>query len=630
MNIFGKLMTTLLGAYIIAMTYEVLVLNVITKDANAVIVVHLTIGFIILGIFYFVSRKIIIAPLSKLINAAKEIKNGNYEVKVDYKSNDEFGELSKVFNEMAGSLMAFKVELFNRAISLEADVDKRVLELRQANERLAQLKERMDFVISSGPAVIYTSDAGYYSTFTFVSDNVALMLGYEASEFLKPGFWANHIHPDDMPGVLNRLNSLSEFNRSSQEYRFLHKNGLYLWLHGEQRLIRDHKGEPLEIIGYWADITEKKTMDMAFMESEEKFRSLAESTTAGIVIISGPGFCYINSAYEEMTGYSKEELMEMNFWDIFHPDYKRFIKEGGLSLQVSSEPTEVKIIRKDGQERWLMLSGRVFSYGGKPAFVGTSYDITDMKKMEIELKEANVLAEAGNRAKSDFIANVSHELNTPLNSIIGFSGVLLDAPSDPLTEGQRRYIENILTSGRRLHGVFNNMMALARLQSGAAEADMKELDVGSCIGSVLSLFEEKAWQKSITVSNEILDGGLKVLADDEKLRQVLYVIFDNAFKFNVANGFVKVSALVVQRESKEFLEITIEDSGIGIREDEMQNLFTLFHQAESPETKRFEGVGLGLVLADRILKLIGGDILIDSKYGLGSSFTVSIPCRSMV
>jgi PAS domain S-box-containing protein len=256
-------------------------------------------------------------------------------------------------------------------------------------------------------------------------------------------------------------------------------------------------------------------------------------------------------------------------------------------------------------------------------------DITERKRLEQVLQEKNVelasassAAEKTNLAKSDFLANMSHELRTPLNSIIGFSEVLQDQMFGPINEKQQEYVNNILTSGRHLLSLINDVLDLSKVESGKMELEPSAFLLRESLEASMMMLREKALKGRIALHLDIApEADVCIAADQRKLKQILFNLLSNAVKFTHAGGTVDVSAV----RDGDFIEITVADTGMGIRAEDIPKLFQTFTQLESVYTKGFEGTGLGLALTRQLVELHGGRIWVKSEFGTGSKFSFTIP-----
>jgi signal transduction histidine kinase len=252
---------------------------------------------------------------------------------------------------------------------------------------------------------------------------------------------------------------------------------------------------------------------------------------------------------------------------------------------------------------------------------------SDLDKKVDELAQANLALFEMNRLKSDFLATMSHELRTPLNSIIGFSEVLSETAE--LSERQRRYATNIQHSGKMLLGMINDILDLAKIESGKMEVRVEDFSIRDVCEGLLSLMRPVADRKTITLESR-LDEAIPLLRQDPgKIRQIIYNLLSNAIKFTPESGRVQLRARVEGRQ----VVIEVADSGIGIAEEDRDRIFEKFRQVvpSGPEgsvlTREHQGTGLGLSIVRELCRLLGGDIQLDSRVGEGSTFTVRIPMQ---
>jgi len=246
----------------------------------------------------------------------------------------------------------------------------------------------------------------------------------------------------------------------------------------------------------------------------------------------------------------------------------------------------------------------------------------ELRRTNDELTSAYDEIKKSSQMKSQFLAHMSHELRTPLNAVIGFSEILEEKTFAELNERQSRYVHNILTSSRHLLELINEILDLAKVESGEMQLILTEFLVEDCLGQVTEVVRPLAANKSIALNHDI-DPELGLITGDEgRIKQILYNLLSNAIKFTPEKGRVDVLA---GRRADGTLEIAVVDTGIGIKKEHQDLIFSEFRQVEESYSRRYEGTGLGLALTRRLVELHGGEIWVESEVGEGSTFTFTTP-----
>jgi signal transduction histidine kinase len=253
-------------------------------------------------------------------------------------------------------------------------------------------------------------------------------------------------------------------------------------------------------------------------------------------------------------------------------------------------------------------------------------DVTHRRRLAQELDEQYRRVLEASRLKSEFLANMSHELRTPLNAIIGFTELIVDERLGPVASTQKEYLKDILDNGRHLLQLINGVLDLANVESGRMDFHPEAVDVGVLAAEATEMLEELASRKRIAVTVAIDPAAREVVLDPTKLKQVFYNYLSNALKFTPDEGRVMLRAL---RHDDDHIRIEVEDSGIGIREDDLTRLFVEFQQLDASAAKRYQGAGLGLALTKRIVEAQGGTVGVRSAPGQGSVFFAVLPRRGM-
>ena len=250
--------------------------------------------------------------------------------------------------------------------------------------------------------------------------------------------------------------------------------------------------------------------------------------------------------------------------------------------------------------------------------------IERLEKDKIELRELD-------RLRSAFLANVSHELRTPMNSIIGYTELLLDKVDGPINAEQEKSLRKVDFHSKRLLQLINSLLDISKMESGEMKLELKELDLKSLIESVLLTFKSMIGQKGLTLNINIDENLPFVYGDADKVRQILINLVSNAVKFTHTGG-IAISAKPSTRNTKPgeppiFAEVCVEDTGIGIKEEDLKKIFDKFVQVDPTLVRQYEGTGLGLSITKGYVELHKGEIWVTSKYGEGSKFCFSIPLK---
>ena len=247
-----------------------------------------------------------------------------------------------------------------------------------------------------------------------------------------------------------------------------------------------------------------------------------------------------------------------------------------------------------------------------------------------ELRSTNDALAQANRLKSEFLANMSHELRTPLNAIIGFSELLTDQVFGPLNDKQSRYVENVLTSGRHLLNLINEILDLAKVESGKMELNLEPFSPEASITDVTNMVRPLADKKSLTLRMESVQPLGLVVADPKRVKQILYNLLSNAIKFTPEDGTVTVRTnLTPPGPTPKWWEVAVHDTGIGIAPNDQARIFNEFEQVDGTHAREFAGTGLGLALTRRLIEMHGGTLSLESILGEGSTFTMQIPLKRL-
>ena len=382
--------------------------------------------------------------------------------------------------------------------------------------------------------------------------------------------------------------------------------------------------------------------------SESRYRLLAENVTDTIWMMSLESlrFTYISPSIERMRGYSVDEAMALSLEETLTPgSLERVTKvlEAELIREASgnvdpnrSKTIEIEQYCKDGSSRWAEVTTSFLrDAGGKAVgLLGVTRDISDRKRAE-QLNQAKIAAEASNAAKSEFLSNMSHELRTPLNHIMGFTELILGKNFGGLTQTQEEYLTDIYKSSEHLLALVNQVLDVSKIEAGKLDLHKSQINLKKILEQCL-LFMDKAVARNIHLTTDIDQIPETIIADELRVKQILYNLLSNAVKFTDDGGNICLGARtivgperVTSAETESLpreVEVSVVDTGIGIRKEDMEKIFDPFSQLESASSRKYPGTGLGLSLTRSLVEMHGGRIWVDSDGpGKGSSFRFTLP-----
>lgn len=530
------------------------------------------------------------------------------------------------------NLRTAHAEMETRVKERTAALTHELAERERAEQALVESESHLKALAEFSPVGLFKADLD--GNLTYVNDSLCKFLELDRDQALGLG-WTSPIHPDDVERVESEWRIAAQNSEPHvTEYRTL-IDGEEHWIYAQARPEKSNNGEITNYVGTVTDITDQKLVENKVKRNEERLRMILDNAADGIITIDRQSQVQsFNRAAEKLFGYPASEVIGHNVSMLMPNSYsdqhdryvKSYLTTGREKIIGAGRNVSGK--RKDGTEFPLYLAVSAPTGNSSQVFTGIVRDMTDVVEAERDLREARDLAEKANRAKSEFLSRMSHELRTPMNAILGFSQLLQLDNGEPLSGHQKEFVEQILSSGRHLLNLINEVLDLAKIEAGGLTVELEDVDVTASVQESLSLMGPAAVDRDIQLINRVTGSDPpKVRASETRLKQIITNLLSNAVKYNVDNGSVTVDCRVEDNH----LRLRVKDTGNGIPEEFMTILFEPFTRMHAEESG-IEGTGIGLPITKNLVELMGGKIHVDSVPGVGCTFSIDLPladsCRS--
>ena len=517
-----------------------------------------------------------------------------------------------------------------------AKVTRDLTERKRAEEELRESEERFRLLVAGVQdyAIFALDPAGHILSWNAGAERLK---GYPADEVIGRHFSIFYRDED-----LVRDHPAEELEIATREGRFeeegwrVRKDVSLFWANVVITALHAPDGTLVGYAQVTRDLTERKRAEDSLRENEARLsRIIASATDAIISTDEDRRVLVFNRAAERLFGVSEAEaigesldrFIPQRFRDVHGEHMRRFGETGISTRSMHRMPGALPALRADGTEFPVEATISQAMVGGQRVFTVVLRDVTERLRAEEEraraltdAEAARAAAEEANRTKSGFMATMSHELRTPLNAMLGYTELLLLGVPRPLPPESVPQVERLRLSAHHLLQLIEEMLTFARLEAGKEEVDLQVVSVADVLREVSAIIEPLAEGKGLVFATRVVDGPETLRTDPRKLRQVLLNLLGNAVKFTPAG---RVELLASRDDGRAVFRVG--DTGIGIPEAHRARMFEAFWQGDGSLHRAAEGTGLGLAIAERFVKMLGGEIHVESTVGSGSTFTVFLP-----
>ena len=542
-------------------------------------------------------------------------------------------ELNKLVNVIKKFTISIKGCIYHKKSVIESE--KKV----QAEKASIEIEKKYREIVESVNDIIYRADSKGY--FTFVNPVALRITGYKEHELIGKHYLT--LIAQNYQEKLREYYSSQAHNKTPTtylEFPLIRKDGKEIWVGQNVQVAYNKDGDVTEFFAITRDITDRKKAEEALRQSEEKYRILVENAGEAISLIDYHGrLLILNNAAAQLFGGKPKDFEGKTLWDVLLKEFaekrikliRKVIESGQSSFDESS-------VSFQGKLYWFQTNMQPIkdNTGKFTSALTINVDITERKQAELELDKllkklektnkelevAKVEAESANTAKSRFLASMSHELRTPISAVYSIHELLQNTD---LTEKQKRYLDIQKSSANNLLAIVNNILDFSKIEAGVLTLEESVFDIYKLIKKIIETFNYMALGKSIALDYSI-DPKINcvLIGDSVRINQILINLVNNAIKFT-NKGLVRLDCNLVSSTSQtNLIEFVITDTGIGIDQFNIDNIFESFKQEDNSTTRKFGGTGLGLAISKQLVELMNGEIKAESKKGTGSKFTVKI------
>ncbi len=511
-----------------------------------------------------------------------------------------------------------------------------ISEIKKHEEALEIQKERFDRVLGDLQAIVFESD---------LENN---KVTYEIPSALKETWGETSTAGTQEEGYKNlRKDFLKPYKDAfrdhvtgkTQEVRVEHINvheGKEIWYQTRAKATFEN-GRAIKMTGIVENIDKRKALEVKVEEAQQLVADAVDNIEAGIILWDKQDNAVlinkymknlvgrdlnINTSYRELS----KTFIESGMFDTQGIDIDEYI-EGRIKARSEIKDSAISLLPPMADGRTIQMTSKRLP---DTSLIQVYYDISDLKQREVDLEttvsqlnEAKELADGANKAKSQFLANMSHELRTPLNAVIGLTEMLKEDAEDDGNDDYLEPLERIHGASKHLLNLINDVLDLSKIEAGKVELYNESFSLPALLEEIADTSRTLVEQKNNKLLLNIEPGINFINADITRTKQIVLNLISNAAKF-CQNGQISIDVAAKKSSEKELIEIDVQDSGIGMTQEQIDKLFHAFTQADASTTRKYGGTGLGLTIVQNLAKLMGGDVSVKSELGKGTTFTVSI------
>ncbi|MBC7722026.1 MAG: PAS domain S-box protein, partial [Pedobacter sp.] len=511
-----------------------------------------------------------------------------------------------------------------RTIGTHTDITQTKLTETELDRRIKQFKSLSENI----PGVIYEYEFREDGSegLRYISPAIERVFGIKLNDFDN---YLNYIHPDDRTRILQKNDYCKKTLTPFYDESILTVPGVGTKWHAVYSSFSYISQTGAKVFtGFMMDITERKNAEDILRTNEEKYRSIIANMKLGLMEVDNDSnIIYTNNSFCDMSGYSLKELLGNKATTLFTSaqnvallDEKKEKRNKGIA-----DAYQIDIIDKNKNIKWWLISSAP-SYsdiGVQIGSIGIYLDITEQKKLELELIEARVQAEQLAKTKEVFLANMSHEIRTPMNAIIGMSNQLGKTSLEPQ---QKFYLDTVHSAADNLLVIINDILDLSKIEAGKLSLENVGFEPKTLLSKAIQVLAYRAEEKGLELINSHFDDGISdiLIGDHYRLNQVLLNLISNALKFTEKGTIDLVFKLIKNDNTSQTIQVEVSDTGIGMEQSFVKQLFDKFSQEYKSISRRYGGTGLGMSICKQLIELMGGSITAKSKKGEGTTISFII------